>query len=210
MSSLKYLSHSQLSIEDIESATNNFARENFIRKTTVKGFFQGHEDNDEDEDEDTNVERDDKLEEGLLSHLAKSHVDEIIDPLLRRQMDPKAFKNVSDTAYWCIKEERTDRPYIDQVVKRLEKAMELQSKHENPVTSSYQLKGNLEHLKIGLNDIKEATNNFDDVHNIGSGGFGKVYKADLEHFDSSNSLSINGVDICDLPRKRSTIAIKRI
>ncbi|GKC96655.1 kinase-like domain, phloem protein 2-like protein, partial [Tanacetum coccineum] len=37
-----------------------------------------------------------------------------------------------------------------------------------------------------------------------------VYKADLEHFDSSNSLSINGVDICDLPRKRSTVAIKRI
>nr|GEX41301.1 protein kinase-like domain, phloem protein 2-like protein [Tanacetum cinerariifolium] len=100
------------------------------------------EDEDNDEDEDTNVERDHKLEEGLLSHLAKSHVDEMIDPLLRRQMDPKAFKIVSDTAYWCIKEERADRPYIDQVVKRLEKAMELQSKHENPVTSSYQLKIN--------------------------------------------------------------------
>ncbi|GJW52741.1 kinase-like domain, phloem protein 2-like protein [Tanacetum coccineum] len=69
---------------------------------------------------------------------------------------------------------------------------------------------NLEHLKIGLNDIKEATKNFDDAYSIGSGGFGKVYKADLEHFDSINSSSIEGVDKCDLPKKQSTVAIKRI
>nr|GFB91918.1 protein kinase-like domain, phloem protein 2-like protein [Tanacetum cinerariifolium] len=50
----------------------------------------------------------------------------------------------------------------------------------------------------------------DEAYIIGSGGFGKVYKANLEHFDRSNSSSINGVDICDLPRKRSTVAIKRI
>ncbi|PWA49527.1 protein kinase-like domain, Phloem protein 2-like protein [Artemisia annua] len=68
---------------------------------------------------------------------------------------------------------------------------------------------NLE-LRIGLNDIKEATKNFDDAYCIGSGGFGKVYKADLEHFDSSNCLSIEGVDKSALPRKRSTVAIKRI
>ncbi|GJW64058.1 kinase-like domain, phloem protein 2-like protein [Tanacetum coccineum] len=66
------------------------------------------------------------------------------------------------------------------------------------------LQGNLEHLKIGLNDINEATKNFDDAYSIGSGGFGKVYKADLEHFDSSCSSSIYGVDTCDLPRKQST------
>ncbi|GKF46367.1 kinase-like domain, phloem protein 2-like protein, partial [Tanacetum coccineum] len=65
-------------------------------------------------------------------------------------------------------------------------------------------------MKTGLNDIKEVTKNFDEAYSIGSGGLGKVYKADLEHFDSSNSLSIEGVDKCDLPRKRSTVAIKRI
>ena len=68
----------------------------------------------------------------------------------------------------------------------------------------------LEHLKIGLDVISEATKNFDDAYCIGSGGFGKVYIADLEHFDSSNSSSIEGVNKCDLPRKRSTVAIKRI
>ncbi|GKE63174.1 kinase-like domain, phloem protein 2-like protein [Tanacetum coccineum] len=71
-------------------------------------------------------------------------------------------------------------------------------------------KKNLEHLKIGLDVINEATDNFDDAYCIGSGGFGKVYKADLEHFDSSNSSLIEGVSECDLPRIRSTVAIKRI
>nr|GEV55864.1 protein kinase-like domain, phloem protein 2-like protein [Tanacetum cinerariifolium] len=122
-------------------------------------------------------------------------------------MDPESFNIFSETAYWCIKEDRADRPYIDQVVKRLEKALELQWKHENPI----QLKGkNLEHLKISLSIINQATNNFDEAYCIGSGGFGKVYKADLEHFNSINSSSKEGVDECDLPRKRSTVAIKRI
>ncbi|GJT51005.1 kinase-like domain, phloem protein 2-like protein [Tanacetum coccineum] len=69
---------------------------------------------------------------------------------------------------------------------------------------------NLEHLKIPLNDINQATNDFDEAYCIGSGGFGKVYKADLEHFDSSNSSSIEDVSKCDLPKKQSTVAIKRI
>ncbi|GJW72650.1 kinase-like domain, phloem protein 2-like protein [Tanacetum coccineum] len=171
------------------------------------------EDTDNGYDEDGDNGDDDELGEGLLSQLAKSHLDEMIDPHLRKQMDPKSFKIFSETAYWCIKEDRADRPYIDQVVKRLEKALELQWKHENPVkrTSSIQFEGkNLEHLKIGLNDINEATNNFDDAYCIGTGGFGKVYKAVLEHLYSSNSLSIEGVDECNLSRKRSTVAIKRI
>ncbi|GKF17433.1 kinase-like domain, phloem protein 2-like protein, partial [Tanacetum coccineum] len=97
---------------------------------------------DEDEDSDDDEDNDDELGEGILSQLAKSHLDEMIDPHLRRQMEPEAFKIFTDTAYWCIKEDRAHRPYIDQVVKRLEKALELQWKHENPVnrTSSIQLK----------------------------------------------------------------------
>ncbi|GKE71652.1 kinase-like domain, phloem protein 2-like protein [Tanacetum coccineum] len=69
---------------------------------------------------------------------------------------------------------------------------------------------NLEHLKIPLNDIIQATNNFDEAYCIGSGGFGKVYEAELEHFDSSISSSIEDVSKRDLPRKRSMVAIKRI
>ncbi|GJU73450.1 kinase-like domain, phloem protein 2-like protein [Tanacetum coccineum] len=155
----------------------------------------------------------DELGEGLLSQLAKSSLDDMINAHSQNQMDPEALKLVSDTTFYCLQEERAKRPHIDQVVNRLEKALHLQWKHENPVesTSSDRLKEiDLEHLKIGLDVINEATKNFDDTYCIGSGGFGKVYKADLEHFDSSNFSLIEGVNKCDLPRKRSTVAIKRI
>ncbi|GJV30811.1 kinase-like domain, phloem protein 2-like protein [Tanacetum coccineum] len=74
---------------------------------------------------------DEELGEGLLSQLAKSHLDDMIDPHLREQMDPEAFKIFSETAYYCIQEERAKRPHIDQVVSRLEKALQLQWKREN-------------------------------------------------------------------------------
>ncbi|PWA84412.1 receptor-like tyrosine-protein kinase kin-15 [Artemisia annua] len=80
---------------------------------------------DKDEDED-------ELGEGLLSQLEKSHLDDMVDPHLRKQMDPESFRIFSDTTYYCLQEERAKRPYIDQVVKRLDKALELQWKHENP------------------------------------------------------------------------------
>ncbi|GKB99914.1 kinase-like domain, phloem protein 2-like protein, partial [Tanacetum coccineum] len=128
---------------------------------------------------------DEELGEGLLSQLEKSHMGDMINPHLRENMDPESFKIFSETAYYCIQEERAKRPHIDQ-------------------------EKNFGHLKIGLDLIKEATKNFDDTYCIGSGGFGKVYKADLEHFDSSNTSSIEGVDKSDLPGKRSTVAIKRI
>ncbi|GJW86334.1 kinase-like domain, phloem protein 2-like protein [Tanacetum coccineum] len=154
-----------------------------------------------------------ELGEGLLSELAKSHLDHMINPHLREQMDPEAFKILSETAYYCIQEERAKRPHIDQVVNRLQKALQLQWKRENPVdnTSSNLLKEkNFGHLKIALDLINKATKNFNDAYCIGSGGFGKVYKADLELLDSSNPSSNEGVDKCDLPRKQSTVAIKRI
>ncbi|GJV06151.1 kinase-like domain, phloem protein 2-like protein [Tanacetum coccineum] len=156
---------------------------------------------------------DERLGEGSLSQLAKSHLDDMIDPRLQEQMDPESFKIFSEITYYCIQEERAKRPHIDQVVNKLEKALQLQWKRENPVdrTSFNRLKEkNFEHLKIGLDLINEATKNFDETYCIGSGGFGKVYKADLEHFDISNSSSIEGVDKSDLPGKRSTVAIKRI
>ncbi|PWA53497.1 protein kinase-like domain, Phloem protein 2-like protein [Artemisia annua] len=162
---------------------------------------------------------DEELGDGLLSKLGKPHLEDMIDPHLRKQMDQEALKIFSETAYCCIKEERADRPSIDQVVKGLEKALKLQSMYENPelprsavdCTSSNHLRlKNLEHLKIGLNDIEMETEKFADKYFIGSGGYGMVYKAQLEHFDSSNSSSIEGKNKCDLPKKRSMVAIKRI
>ncbi|KAM0005640.1 putative protein kinase RLK-Pelle-CrRLK1L-1 family [Helianthus debilis subsp. tardiflorus] len=51
-----------------------------------------------------------------------------------------------------------------------------------------------QHLEIQLEDIKEATNDFNDEKNrIGRGGFGNVYKGELSHSEG-----------------RSTVAIKRL
>jgi serine/threonine protein kinase len=79
---------------------------------------------------------DEDLGEGLLSKLGKSHLEDMMDPHLRKQMDQEALKIFSETAYCCVKEERADRPYIDQVVKGLEKALKLQSMYENLVRNS--------------------------------------------------------------------------
>ncbi|KAL7602603.1 hypothetical protein Lser_V15G22676 [Lactuca serriola] len=39
-----------------------------------------------------------------------------------------------------------------------------------------------EHLKVQLKAIRSATNNFNENHRIGKGGFGKVYKGELFHW----------------------------
>lgn len=85
------------------------------------------------------------------------------------------------------------------------------SKAQVEGTSSNVLKGkNLEHLKIQLKDIVLATDNFADKYRIGSGGYGVVYKANLEHFDSKSSSAIEGKNKYELPKKRSSVAIKQI
>ncbi|KAD3337416.1 hypothetical protein E3N88_32936 [Mikania micrantha] len=65
----------------------------------------------------------------------------------------------------------------------------------------------LEHLRIGFDAIKKATENFNKKYWIGSGGYGQVYKAELEHFDSS---MMKCKKESQLPKKRSTVAIKYI
>ncbi|GJS87097.1 kinase-like domain, phloem protein 2-like protein [Tanacetum coccineum] len=69
---------------------------------------------------------------------------------------------------------------------------------------------NLEHLKIRLSDILSATKNFSETYFLGSGGFAKVYRAELDHFDSSRSWSVAEKDKGEFPKRCSMVAIKRI
>ncbi|GJX98471.1 hypothetical protein Tco_0355490 [Tanacetum coccineum] len=40
-------------------------------------------------------------------------------------MDPQSFKVFTEIAYACLKEERSQRPNINEIVTKLEKALEL-------------------------------------------------------------------------------------
>uniref|UniRef100_A0A251SU26 Putative concanavalin A-like lectin/glucanase domain-containing protein n=1 Tax=Helianthus annuus TaxID=4232 RepID=A0A251SU26_HELAN len=51
-----------------------------------------------------------------------------------------------------------------------------------------------EHLKIQLEPIKSATNNFADENCIGKGGFGKVYKGELLHHKGQSIVAIKRLD----------------
>ncbi|MFS7928300.1 putative protein kinase RLK-Pelle-CrRLK1L-1 family [Helianthus anomalus] len=47
-----------------------------------------------------------------------------------------------------------------------------------------------QHLKINLEDITSATNNFNEKNRIGRGGFGNVYKGELSHFEGRSMVAI--------------------
>ncbi|XP_071719647.1 uncharacterized protein [Rutidosis leptorrhynchoides] len=71
----------------------------------------------------------------------------------------------------CLVETQDKRPTIKVVIEELKKALLFQ---EN----------NKDNLRISLEDIQLATENFDGKNCIGGGGFGKVYKGELPQSDS--------------------------
>ncbi|XP_076889561.1 putative receptor-like protein kinase At5g39000 [Bidens hawaiensis] len=80
---------------------------------------------------------------------------------------------------------------------------------------SYKVK-NLEYMKIHLEQIKFATNDFHDDFIIGHGGYGNVYKADLFHFDVQKYFkdnihkSTSVTKLLGYRRRKSTVAVKRL
>ncbi|KAI3725668.1 hypothetical protein L1987_65460 [Smallanthus sonchifolius] len=51
-----------------------------------------------------------------------------------------------------------------------------------------------QHLRIQLEDITKATNNFDDKNRIGVGGFGKVYEGEVCHNEGRSKVAIKRLD----------------
>ncbi|XP_023761497.1 uncharacterized protein LOC111909940 isoform X1 [Lactuca sativa] len=161
------------------------------------------------------------LVESARSHYEEETLEDLIDADVWEEMDEKSIKIFSETAYSCLKEQRAHRPSMDQIVRQLDKALQLQMKFENledsggessEVTSFDRLKGkDFEHLKIGLSDIEFATENFAERYCIGSGGYGKVYKAVLHLDQGTNSSTIEENNKDELmPKTGKTVAIKHI
>ncbi|GKD45465.1 kinase-like domain, phloem protein 2-like protein, partial [Tanacetum coccineum] len=65
-----------------------------------------------------------------VTHYREKRLDHIIDWDLWKQMDSESFNIFAETAYDCLNEERSQRPNIDEIATRLEKALELQLEHQ--------------------------------------------------------------------------------
>ncbi|KAJ0735461.1 putative protein kinase RLK-Pelle-LRR-I-1 family [Helianthus annuus] len=65
-------------------------------------------------------------------------------------------------------------------------------------------------MRIPLTDIELATGNFSKGCIMSSGGFGSVYTAELDHVDKAYCLAIERENEHEVPKKRSTVAIKCI
>ncbi|KAD4384973.1 hypothetical protein E3N88_25141 [Mikania micrantha] len=119
-----------------------------------------------------------------------------------------------------------------EIVQTLENVLRLQQEFEKALflqqvfhgskgkqedkADSYKVK-NLEHMKIPLKQIKLATHDFHDDFKIGRGGYGKVYKADLFHFDVQKYYFKNNIyqkasmtKLLGYRRRKSTVAVKRL
>ncbi|GKD52677.1 kinase-like domain, phloem protein 2-like protein, partial [Tanacetum coccineum] len=71
-----------------------------------------------------------------IFHYREKTLDDIINPDLWKQMDPRSLNVFAEIAYDCLNEERSQRPNIDEIVTRLEKALELQLERKNAVRLS--------------------------------------------------------------------------
>ncbi|XP_035841348.1 uncharacterized protein LOC110927036 isoform X2 [Helianthus annuus] len=85
-----------------------------------------------------------------------------------------------------IHEERIQCPNPNQIVDELETALEAKSTHAIP---KYK-----DNRKFSLIDIKCATQNFHDDNFVGGGGFGKVYKGNLQDSDRENTIVAKRLD----------------
>ncbi|XP_071700859.1 probable receptor-like protein kinase At2g23200 isoform X2 [Rutidosis leptorrhynchoides] len=64
-------------------------------------------------------------------HYEEKTLDGMIDPDLQKQMDLQSLKIFSEIAYFCLREERKQRPDSKHVLKTLHTALELQQKYEH-------------------------------------------------------------------------------
>ncbi|XP_021994291.1 uncharacterized protein LOC110890954 isoform X2 [Helianthus annuus] len=136
-------------------------------------------------------------ENRLLAPLAIHHYDkktlkDIIYPNLRNQVSSRSLEKYSYLAYFCLKEQRAQRPDTYNIVKELEEALEFQLEREKVVNK-------LEHLMIPLTHIQSATNDFSETYKIDSGIPCSLYRAKVDNSDKKNHSS----------KRHDTVLIKR-
>ncbi|GJW06907.1 kinase-like domain, phloem protein 2-like protein [Tanacetum coccineum] len=92
-----------------------------------------------------------------VTHYREKKLHEIIDWDLLEQMDSQAFDIFTETACGCLNEERSQRPNIDEIVTRLEKALKLQLEHQKAMMLFHHWKVNREMLTVALRAVDNNT-----------------------------------------------------
>ncbi|KAL8197810.1 hypothetical protein R6Q57_030207 [Mikania cordata] len=118
------------------------------------------------------------------SRYDEDRLDDIIFPDLKQQIDQEALLKFAAIARRCLNRDQKKRPEMVEVVKELEVAIQNQQKSKHVVNVSkrlkhYEFKKEFDHLKIPLEDIQLATNNFSQDYMIGRGGYGSLYKGEI-------------------------------
>ncbi|KAI3743598.1 hypothetical protein L1987_61308 [Smallanthus sonchifolius] len=134
--------------------------------------------------------------EGLVSVARRSFsmgtLEDMMDPTIKEETSENSFvlnrgpnKDSLHTfikiANHCVAETQDQRPTMKVVVKELEKALFFQ-------------KNNKDNPKISLEDINQATQNFHKDNCIGRGGFGRVYRGNLQDGDGFKTIVAKQLD----------------
>nr|GEU84707.1 protein kinase, ATP binding site-containing protein [Tanacetum cinerariifolium] len=86
----------------------------------------------------------------------------LIDPSLRDHIDRRSFNMFTEIAYKCISFNIKDRPTMDEIVKTIEKALDIHN--QGALSRSAKLKLELQKkFVIPLEDIKKASSDFQEI-----------------------------------------------
>ncbi|XP_042758465.1 uncharacterized protein LOC111897576 [Lactuca sativa] len=108
----------------------------------------------------------------------RDRLNEMVWSHTKDEIHPSSLKCFSTIAYQCLNGEYDTRPIMKKIVRELETSLEYQSVAD----SKSSLVKEFEHLRIGLDIIKLATNNFGEDHFIAEGGSaGKLYRGEFKH-----------------------------
>ncbi|GJV97680.1 ribonuclease H-like domain, reverse transcriptase, RNA-dependent DNA polymerase [Tanacetum coccineum] len=132
----------------------------------------------------------DYAEQKMLNLVLRFHDDgphHLIDPYIVDDVDRRSFHMFIEIAYKCISLNIKDRPTMDEIVKTIEEALDIQNqqavstiaKRRNPAKS-------LENFRIPLDEIKQATKDFSKETLIRQGDTKVICKGHLsDHFKKS-------------------------
>ncbi|XP_023734463.1 uncharacterized protein LOC111882330 [Lactuca sativa] len=144
---------------------------------------------------DTRIIEDQKPQ--TLMNLVRIYYDDglekLIDPLIRNQIDDHSFRIFKEVACQCITFRSKDRPKMDNIIQRIEEALDVQIQGAPSTSATIQINQyhELERFLIPLKDINSATRDFSPETCIGVHGYGEVYKGQISEHKENRTVAFD-------------------